>query len=178
VVRGAWRGEWSIPADKVACYRGLQEALPRSAKVLVHLPTPFLFDFRRQRFFVLDTPGAVSPPPGMPLRAEGDVVAQYLREQGIRYVACWHPLPRRPGPRDETLRDIDLWLYSVQETSDLLFRRLAELDHAYETIHLNPHIKVIDLDRPDRRLSLDPWSAPSLRVDHFGKVDNRSQNPP
>jgi hypothetical protein len=150
VVRAAWRGEGGVPAGEVACYRSLQEAVPPSAKVLVHLPKPFLFDFRRQRFFVIDTPGAVSPPPGMPLRADGEAVARYLRAQGIRYVACRHPLPRGLGPIDESLRDIDLWLVSVHETSDLLLRRLAELDDAYETIHLNPLIKVIDLNRPAR----------------------------
>jgi hypothetical protein len=50
------------------------------------LDRPFWLDFARNPIDVVDVPGQVSPPPGMPLDDDEAVVA-YLRQRGVRYLA-------------------------------------------------------------------------------------------
>ena len=75
-------------------YAALQRAVPDHATLLVMLDQPFRLDFRRNRILTWDQPGAVSPPPHLPIGQGPDALARYLLGQGVRYVAyCDGPAP-------------------------------------------------------------------------------------
>ena len=65
----------------------MQNEVPAGERMLVYMSTPALLDFRRNRIDVIDWPGEASPPPGMPVRAGGEKIAEYLLGQKIRYLA-------------------------------------------------------------------------------------------
>ncbi|WP_394833827.1 hypothetical protein LVJ94_45710 [Pendulispora rubella] len=68
-------------------YGRLQNAVPAGEKLLAMLDEPYFLDFHRNTIYLVDLPGAVSPPPGMPLGSGPDAAATYLLNQGIRYYA-------------------------------------------------------------------------------------------
>ena len=68
-------------------YAELQRAVPRGAPLLVLLDEPFRLDFSRNHIMLLDQPGAVSPPPGLPIGRGEEALAGYLLSQGVRYIA-------------------------------------------------------------------------------------------
>lgn len=71
--------------------RRMQQAVPAGERLLVMIERPYLLDFSRNRVELLDQPGAVSPPPGLPLGTDGEQVAGYLMAQGLRYFAFNRP---------------------------------------------------------------------------------------
>ena len=95
------------PAD--APYAALQRTVPQHVTLLVLLDQPSRLDFKRNRILLWDQPGNVSPPPHLPINRGPEALAEYLRDQGIRYVAysshwnsMWEglllgPVPPRDG---------------------------------------------------------------------------------
>jgi hypothetical protein len=71
--------------------RRMQQAVPPGERLLVMIERPYLLDFSRNRIELLDQPGAVSPPPGLPLGTDGEKIAGYLMAQGLRYLAFNRP---------------------------------------------------------------------------------------
>jgi hypothetical protein len=67
-------------------YHALQASIPAGAPLLVMLDRPFWLDFRRNPIEVIDMPGQVSPPPGIPFDDDEALVA-YLAMHGFRYLA-------------------------------------------------------------------------------------------
>lgn len=65
----------------------VQAAIPERARFLAVVRSPFLLDFARNKIYVFDMPGVVSPPPGIPVDKGSKAVATYLLSHGIRYVA-------------------------------------------------------------------------------------------
>ena len=53
---------------------------------MVMLDRPYWLDFQRNPIAVVDLPGYVSPPPGMPLD-DDEALVRYLQTQGFRYLA-------------------------------------------------------------------------------------------
>jgi hypothetical protein len=66
-------------------YRGVQASVPPDEPFLAMVDDPWRFDFRRNPVRILDLPGVVSPPPGMP-RDDAAGLAAYLKSQGIYWV--------------------------------------------------------------------------------------------
>jgi len=62
-----------------------QTALPGTT-IMVMVGRPYLLDFARNRIFLNECIGAVSPPPGLPLTEGAGPVAEYLRNVGVRYI--------------------------------------------------------------------------------------------
>ena len=78
----------SVPGDETdPTYQALQKAVPRGETLVVMLDAPYKLDFRRNRVFNLDLPGAVSLPPSMPVADGPEAVAKYLLGSSIRYFA-------------------------------------------------------------------------------------------
>jgi hypothetical protein len=67
--------------------RQMAAAMPPGARVLATLPNPFALDFRQQRVAIMSLPGMSSLPPGLPVFAEPETVADYLQAHSIRYLA-------------------------------------------------------------------------------------------
>jgi hypothetical protein len=81
---------WRVP-ERDLVYQKLQEAVPAGAPIATMVDFPSHFDFARNRIACLDMIGAVSPPPGIPLAAGGEAVAEYLVRAGYRYVVVVSP---------------------------------------------------------------------------------------
>lgn len=67
-------------------YRKLQDLVPAGETLLVATDNPYLVDYRRNRTWNLDLPGAASPPPGMPFFRGPEVMRDYLLAKGVHYV--------------------------------------------------------------------------------------------
>ncbi len=67
-------------------YLCVQHSIPENEIVLERTQYPFLFDFKRNNIYITHFLGASSLPPGMPFFNGGDVLAEYLLKQSIRYV--------------------------------------------------------------------------------------------
>jgi hypothetical protein len=78
------------PDPKEEIYAAIQQAIPPGESVWTMLDEPYRLDFRRNRVYIGDIPGFVSPPPGMPIK-DAEKTAAYLLSMGIRYFAYVNP---------------------------------------------------------------------------------------
>lgn len=77
-----------VSDNEVNKYMRMQQSIPQGETVFTKLSKPFLLDFSRNRILVIaDSPGEVSPPPGMPVFKGYEVLADYLTSKSLRYVA-------------------------------------------------------------------------------------------
>jgi hypothetical protein len=76
-----------VTPEEISRYRRLQDAVPAGDRLLVRLEKPFLLDFNRHQISVVDRPGQVGPPPGLPFLHGSEPVAEYLLTSGMRFVA-------------------------------------------------------------------------------------------
>jgi hypothetical protein len=65
----------------------MQRTIPIGATLLVRTDESYGFDFQRNQIWIADYPGSASLPPGMPLDGNPEVLARYLHDHSIRYVA-------------------------------------------------------------------------------------------
>ena len=72
---------------RLAKDRAMQETIPEGAALLVRTDESYGFDFQRNQIWIADYPGSASLPPGMPLDGNPEVLARYLHDHAIRYVA-------------------------------------------------------------------------------------------
>ena len=65
----------------------LQRSIPEGESVIAVLPAPFLLDFKRNRIFVMDWPGSVTPGnKPFPAKADAALWQAYLLDRGISFV--------------------------------------------------------------------------------------------
>lgn len=69
-------------------YKNLQDAIPEHETLLARLDKNFLLDFKRNKVYVVDSPGASSFPPGMPMFKGENALSDYLLSKNIKYIAC------------------------------------------------------------------------------------------
>ncbi|MEW5848259.1 MAG: hypothetical protein AB2A00_05565 [Myxococcota bacterium] len=136
---------------RAVSYEGLQASVPEGGALLVMLDFPFLLDFTRNPIVNIDTPGAVAPPPGLPVSDGGERVADYLTTVGIPYVAFVRPeravhMYRRDlweGLRDDpsplTRAQVRMYLGTMDA--------LAELSRSRVRLHDDGTLVVLDLTR-------------------------------
>lgn len=72
--------------SNLAQYQAISAALPSHSVVLENVAYPFLLRQKAQTFYLSDWPGAAGPPPGWPFPSHSEGVAQYLRDNRVRYV--------------------------------------------------------------------------------------------
>jgi hypothetical protein len=72
--------------DVTSFYRRLQNAVPPGKTMLAMVDNPYLFDFRRNKIFNFDQPGAVSPAPHVPFDRGPEALASYFSGLGIQYL--------------------------------------------------------------------------------------------
>jgi hypothetical protein len=68
-------------------YEELQSHVPAGATMATAVNESFRFDFKRNRIFALDVLGGMGPSPGWPAHKGPDVLAAYLRDNGVQYLA-------------------------------------------------------------------------------------------
>ena len=80
-------GKTVMTDQRRAQHAAMQAAIPEGERVMAVLDQPFALDYRRNRVFNIDVPGAVSPEPGMPFFKGPARLKEYLLGQSIAYVA-------------------------------------------------------------------------------------------
>jgi hypothetical protein len=135
-------------------YAALQRSVPEHATLLVLLDQPYRLDFKRNRVFLLDQPGNVSPPPHLPIGQGPQALARYLLDQGIRYVAdsshyndAWENLIRGPmPPRDGTRAGL-----AIRKMGQLwmdVATNLQKLTTTRKLLYADNGVYVLDLATP------------------------------
>jgi hypothetical protein len=142
----------SLPSE-VNEARALQAAVAPGEKILVYLSAPYLLDFQRNPVFVADWPGESSPPPGLPVRSGPGPVADYLRDQDIRYVAYAYAAEagfRRSEHPDYLYFDYGHVIHRTTVNAFAFQKDLAELAHAHPAVFDDGQVFVLNLasDRP------------------------------
>lgn len=142
----------------------VQASIPEGATFLVRFANPFLLDFARNRVWVADWPGNVSPPPGIPLHGSAEEMASYLRDQELRFVAYDYLVeagfPRVPRLTMRLGSDINIWFRSTAANTYSFQDRLLALRDRYVCIYDDGHTFVLDLLRPRELRS----SLPRVRI--------------
>jgi hypothetical protein len=70
--------------------RRAQESIPRDEAFIVKTAEPFLFNFSRNRVYVVDWAHGSSPPPGMPYGKNAEALADYLQSNSVKYIIYEH----------------------------------------------------------------------------------------
>ena len=83
-----------FPEEWQALYRRVQASVPEGETILSYDTATAAFDFGRNPIYYLTTPGACSPPPGLPYFSDPETVAGYLLANK-RPVHCLQLPPRR-----------------------------------------------------------------------------------
>lgn len=76
----------SFYETEALAYSEAQGMMREGASFISSTEKPFYFDFSRNTVFLLDIPGNVSPPPGLPEFKNTNKVDQYLRDLKIEYL--------------------------------------------------------------------------------------------
>lgn len=127
----------------------LQSSLPPKSTVLLRLDTPFLIDFTQQKFHVMDWPGNVGPKPGVPYDKPPEILAQYLRENGIQYIAYSYANEAFFPSSDEELvsrkNHLNPWIRTQATRTFEVQKQLQALGGQYPRIYDNGQDFVINL---------------------------------
>lgn len=76
-----------VPQQALDEYTNINLALPKDGLVLATLQRPYLLDKLDGQVLLADWPGCAGLPPGWPVDGDGEALAAYLNEHGIRYLA-------------------------------------------------------------------------------------------
>jgi hypothetical protein len=162
----AGRGRPSSVADRDGVYRQMQGAIPPGAPLLVMLDEPFWLDFRRNPISLVDLPGAVSPPPGMPLD-DDQALVDYLVARGFHYLAFVRP------SASASLYKRDTWARLANESQEPIwkleapfylhmFDRVESLEKSRAHLFDDGRMVALDLDRPrPKEPAKDPAKVPA-----------------
>ncbi len=129
----------------------LQNSLPLGSTVLLRLDTPFLIDFGRGKFHEMDWPGNVGPKPGVPYDQSPENLAQYLRDQGIQYIAYSYGNEALFSIKDPELvsrqNHPNPWIRTQAVRTFAVQKQLQNLGDQYSRVFDNGQDFVIDLSR-------------------------------
>jgi hypothetical protein len=159
VMRAAFHGRTRFTTAEVGQYRRLQNSVPPGSPIFSIVDWPLLFDLDRNKIFYHSIFGAISPPPGIPVSGEPEVLADYLRSLDLRYVAC----PGREALRatiDAKTRQVnaldpntDEWMISQYQVEIKFLELLGALCPRYALVYEDRQFIMIDLDSPVAALS-------------------------
>jgi hypothetical protein len=130
----------------------LQNSLPPGSTALLRLDMPFLIDFGKGKFHVMDWPGNVGPKPGVPYDQSPEKLAQYLRDQGIQYIAYSYGNEALFSIKDPELASrqnhSNPWIRTQAMRTLFVQNQLAALGKQYPRIFDNGKDYVINISRP------------------------------
>jgi hypothetical protein len=135
-------------------YRKLQDLVPVNDTLLVATDNPYLIDYRRNRTWNVDLPGAASPSPGMPFFHGAEAVRDYLLANGVHYVLfadgmqqhpCLFDRPRDSSPQMQTSAAI--WQLQARYVLDFL-NNLAGLAANDAILGRDGHYTLMRLEHP------------------------------
>ena len=138
-------------------YQAIQKAVPNRAFALENVARPYLFNYRQHNFYVMDWPGAASPPPGWPFGQNSAQLSSYLRQNSVRYFvydyhyAAWYDAGSCRSLVRPKLYSTEL--YVLFWMSVLADHQLDQLRSDFTSIYDDGKIAVIDLQEPRRGAS-------------------------
>jgi hypothetical protein len=171
---GALAGRRRFPEEKVRSYRMLQASIPPGIRFFSLLNWPMLFDLSRNDPYSPDNIGLVSPPPGIPLRGRSDELVDYLKSQGIRYIACpsvdaMKASVARLKAESLEVEQPNQWIAATQEVERCATERFFEIAARYPAVHADREGRMIDLEGPIQSPSIGP-TGPAGRGLDLGAV--------
>ena len=107
-------GKTVMAIERRADYAAMQAAIPEGETILAILDQPFALDYRRNRVFNIDVPGAASPDPGMPFFEGPGALKAYLKGQSVSYLAF-----RDFAIKGGCLYRRDLWNYHARRDNPM-----------------------------------------------------------
>ncbi len=133
-------------------YIALQNSIPSGEILLVQVPSPFMLDYSRNLIYVMDCPGNAGPRPGPPFNQNAEALAQYLRDNHIRYLAHaysqWNQQKFDPYFIDSCLNAAGEWGRTLATRQLLVNEQMLELAKNYRVIFDDQQNRVIDLSAP------------------------------
>jgi hypothetical protein len=146
-LRDGVRNTVLIRAGERDAYRKMQLSIPARETFLERVEKPFLLDFKRNRVFIVDWPGASSPPPGMPFFQGGEALARYLLSKSVRYVAYSYASEAGFSRRvlSHRLSDQNAWVRTHAQHAFDFQDNLLELGNKRKRIYDDGETFVLDL---------------------------------
>ncbi|TAN34179.1 hypothetical protein EPN28_00360 [Patescibacteria group bacterium] len=140
-------GDFTSTAEERISYQKAQEAVPPTRTALARTEKPFLFDFRRNKIYIIDLPGGASLPPGMPSYQGGEALARYLLAKDIRYVIFAYATEVFPQSKyGDTVRlATNIWISNGAKVTFDFNDNLKELGQSRKRIFDDGKIFVLDL---------------------------------
>lgn len=133
-------------------YVELQNAIPPGDILLVQVTSPFMLDFSRNQIYIMDYPGNAGPKPGPPFNKSSEELAQYLRNNKIRYVAhayaYWNQQKFDPYFIDNCLNAAGEWGRTLAIRQLLTNEQMLDLAKNYRVLFDDQHNRIIDLLTP------------------------------
>ncbi|HOX28334.1 MAG TPA: hypothetical protein PLQ76_04170, partial [bacterium] len=139
-----------ISSERAAPYLSAQRSVPPGAVIFERLDIPFVLDFRRNPVYVVDWPGTVSPPPGIPSYKEGpEPLAKYLLSKKIKYIM--YSYGNEAGYHEDYAKERSSLGYSWNTQTAMntigFQKNLSALGKTREKIFDDGSILVIDISR-------------------------------
>jgi hypothetical protein len=140
-----------------AKYQAVERSVPNETIALENVARPYLFNYRQHNFYVMDWPGAASPPPGWPFGQNSAQLAAYLRQNSVRYVvydyhyASWNDAASCVSLLQPKLYSTEL--YTLFWMSVLADHQFEQLRSDYVSAYDDGKIAIIDLQSPPKNAS-------------------------
>jgi hypothetical protein len=147
------QGYWPVVALSPrghALYEDMQESIPAGEAFFAVVFHPFAWDYARNPIASVDTPGAVSPDPGLPYFSGSADLRDYLQTQSINYVAMGDFEARGMCLYNRRLwqfhleQDVTIWKQGAPYYLDLM-DNLEDLAKNYPVIFQEGGFRVIDV---------------------------------
>ena len=131
-------------------YIAVEKSIPEHSIAVENVAYPFLFNFQKRNILIMDWPGAASPKPGWTIGSSADNLAQYFKNNSVRYVVYDYSYARwldaeackeLENPQRNSQELLVLWNLSV-----ISHGQMDALLSGYQSIYNNGKIAVIDLD--------------------------------
>ena len=133
-------------------YIALQTSVPSGEILRVQVPSPFMLDYSRNLIYVMDYPGNAGPRPGPPFNQSAEALAQYLRDNQIRYLAHayaqWNLQKFDPYFIDSCLNAAGEWGRTLASRQLLVNEQMLEIARNYRVIFDDQQNRVLDLGAP------------------------------
>jgi hypothetical protein len=143
-------GKDTISRSERKEYQMMQAVVPQRARLLFRLDKNCLPDFGRNTVYIIDDPGQLSPPPGMPVIRGPEPLAAYLIAHDIQYVVYSYAdeaavRHRQLDVRLDPTARTNAWIRSGTRLAFDFQDNLSLLGHSREKLYDDGAIFVIDL---------------------------------
>jgi hypothetical protein len=138
-------------------YQAIEKSIPARTLALENVARPYLLHYHQHNFYVMDWPGAASPPPGWPFGQNSAKLSSYLQQNSVRYVvydyhyAAWYDAGSCRSLVRPQLYSTEL--YVLFWMSVLTDHQFDQLRADYTSIYDDGKIAVIDLQNPRKNAS-------------------------